>query len=124
MKTNRTMQRKIVVIGVLLMTLPLLAEAAGAPRTFHELAANLVDLLSAGVATLLLLGVVIYLWGIASHMAKLGEGDAGAFRSFVLWGIIILFVMVSIWGILNLLRATLFQDQVVVLETTSTLSYA
>ena len=105
------MQTRIFVLAVLISIAPLFAEAAGAPRTFRELASDIVEILSAGVATLLGLGIVIYVWGIASNMIKLGEGDPTAYRSYILWGIIILFVMVSVWGILNLIRQTIFQNE-------------
>jgi hypothetical protein len=41
-------------------------------------------------------------------MMKAGERGSGALRQFLVWGVIILFVMVSIWGILNVLQQTLF----------------
>ena len=42
-------------------------------------------------------------------MMKLSEGDAGAYRAYIFWGIIIIFVMVSIMGIVRLIGGTLFQ---------------
>lgn len=93
----------------IILLLPLVAEAAGAPRTLRELARQVVNVLSAGVFTLVALAIVIYVWGIASNMMKLGEGDPAAYRAYIFWGIVILFVMVSIWGILRLIQETIFQ---------------
>jgi hypothetical protein len=105
------MRSRIIIFSILISVLPFIAEALGTPRTFRELASQVVDFLSASTATLILLGVVYYVWGIASHFSQFGEGNWNAFRSHVIWGILILFFMVSIWGILNVLRSTLFQEQ-------------
>ena len=64
----------------------------------------------AAIATLVALGIVIYIWGIASNMMKLSEGDPGAYRGYIFWGIIIVFVMVSIVGIVRLIGTTFFQS--------------
>lgn len=88
--------------------IPLIADAASAPRTFRELANQTVTVLSSATVTLVLLGLVIYIWGIASNMIKLGQGEGAAYKAYILWGVIILFVMVSIWGILGILRDTVF----------------
>jgi uncharacterized membrane protein len=107
----RMRSRLIIFFGIVCM-LPLIGEAATAPRTFRELASLIVDLLGAGVATLLALAIVIYLYGVATNMTRLsGEQDHSAWKTFVLWGIFILFVMVSIWGILNMLRNTFFENE-------------
>jgi hypothetical protein len=102
------MKFRIILFSVLLSA-PLVADAASAPRTLRELAAQIVDVLTYTTATLVLLGLVIYMWGIASNIFKLSEGEVGdAYKTYVFWGIIGLFVMVSIWGILRLLQASLF----------------
>ena len=103
------MKKRTILLGVLILTLPLLAEAAGAPRTFKELAGNIFALLSYGITMLVTAGIVLYLWGIASNMTKLSQGEvARAYRAYVLWGIIIIFVMVSIFGIVRLVADTFF----------------
>ena len=52
--------------------------------------------------------LVAFLYGAAYNMLKAGERGGTALRQFLVWGVVILFVMVSIWGILNLLQQTLF----------------
>jgi len=104
------MRTRIILLSVLLVTLPILAEAAGAPRTFKELADQVFTLLAAGVATIVALGIVIYIWGIASNIMKAEEGFSNAqYRNTIFWGIIIVFVMVSAMGIVRLIGTTLFQ---------------
>lgn len=103
------MKTRVILFTVLFTMLPLMADAASAPRTFRELAATIVTMLTYATATLVLLGVVIYMWGIASNMYSLSEGETAAYRNYIFWGVAILFVMVSIWGILRLIQASVFQ---------------
>lgn len=77
-------------------------------RTFSDLAAFVVNILNSGTALLVLAGVVIYFGGVTTNLFKLKKGDPTALREYLLWGIAILFVMVSIWGIVALVRDTLF----------------
>lgn len=90
-----------------LLFTPALAFAA-APTTFQGLAALAVNILDNATAVLVVAGIAVYFYGISTNILKFGEGDAEKFRNYFLWGIIVLFVMVSIWGILNLLQNTLF----------------
>ncbi|HZS42757.1 MAG TPA: hypothetical protein VFA52_00880 [Candidatus Paceibacterota bacterium] len=49
------------------------------------------------------LGVVVFFYGIIRYaLAGSGE-DKSAARSIMIWGIIALFVMVSVWGLVNFL---------------------
>jgi hypothetical protein len=79
-----------------------------APRTFQDLAALVVQLLDSTTAVLVVAGIAVYFWGISTNILKFGEGEMEKLRNYFFWGIIVLFVMVSIWGILHLLQDTLF----------------
>lgn len=81
---------------------------AAAPRTFEELASYLVFIMNNVVAVLIVLGLVIYFWGVTANLKKASQGDAEARKNIVFWGVVALFVMVSVWGILRLLQNTLF----------------
>ena len=95
----------------LVMLLPSVAMAA-APRTFQELAYVVVLILNNATALLITAGIVVYFFGISTNILNFGsKGGADKVRTYFMWGIIALFVMVSIWGILRLVQATLFGDQ-------------
>lgn len=81
---------------------------AAAPTTFDELAKMVVQLLDNATATLVVAGIVVYFFGISSNMIKVGKGETSEMRSYLVWGIGVIFVMVSIWGILQILQNTLF----------------
>lgn len=94
-------------LALVIAILPSLAWAA-TPRTFSEVA-NLV-LTIIGQATLMLMaaGIAIYFWNIAYNMLRLSKGESAEWKSNFVWGIIVIFVMVSIWGIIQILQNTIF----------------
>lgn len=87
-------------------TLPFVAFAA--PRTFAELAAYLGGIMNSAIGVLITAALVFYFWGAAQHLLKMesGEGASPEFRKFLLMGVVVIFVMVSVWGILEILRNT------------------
>lgn len=90
----------------LLLLFPGLALAA--PRTFAELADLIVNLINGGIGVALILGIVIYFYGLVTSIPHTSEGASERLRAHFFWGILALFVMFSVWGILALLRNTLF----------------
>lgn len=51
--------------------------------------------------------IVIFVYGVVKYMANGADEEARKKgRDFIVWSIIALFVMVSIWGFVNLLSAT------------------
>lgn len=94
----------VVLTGILLAP----AVALAAPRNFGELVDLGIIYINAGIGVALILGIVVYFWGVTAHVKDAMEGKTSDFRTQILWGIIALFVMFSVWGILTLLRNTLF----------------
>ena len=92
----------------IILWLPLVAEAAGAPRNLTDLANQITGLFSSATAALVLLGLIAYFWGITENILKFGEEGWVKIKAYFLWGVIVVFVMVSIWGILHVLYATVF----------------
>ncbi len=56
------------------------------------------------------LGVLIFLWGVLQYVLRSDDAGKAQGRTFMLWGIIALFVMVSVWGLVNILRSSLQLD--------------
>ena len=54
-------------------------------------------------------GFVVYFWGIWENILEFEE-DNEKRKAYFWWGLVVLFVMVSIWGIINLLKNTIFGD--------------
>lgn len=91
-----------------LATLALPAVALAAPRTFSELAETVVQFINAGIGTAIILGLVIYFYGVATGLTSLRTGGTEELSRRIVWGLIALFVMVSVWGIVGLVRNSLF----------------
>lgn len=65
------------------------------------------SLLMAGAVVIFFMGIVQYIWGLRS-------GDAGKAKvgsNFMLWGLVGLFVMFSVYGIVKLGQSIFFKDQ-------------
>ena len=77
------------------------------PTTFAELASNLIDLINMGVAAVIGLGFVLYFWGLSTNILQFKD-DPEKRKAYFFWGILILVVILSIWGIVNLIENTLF----------------
>ena len=103
MSWNRNSVVNFVLLWAIIF-LPIVVFAA--PRTFAELAYYLIDLMNYGASLLVILAVVIYFAGAAHQIWKSKNGEAADVRNYLLIGVGIIFVMVSIWGILRILEAT------------------
>jgi hypothetical protein len=99
--------RKILTFTFSALTLAPLP-ALAAPRTFTEAIDLAVDIIDTGTGLLILAGIVVYFWGISTNILKMKDEGGAVFKNYVIWGIIALFVMVSIWGIIQLLQNTIF----------------
>lgn len=94
-----------------LFSLPTLSFAQGAPseppKDFGEFAGIVMDLISLAIPIVIGLSLIAFLWGLtvfilnADNEEKITEG-----KTFMVWGVIGLFVMVSVWGIINLLTGS------------------
>ncbi len=62
-------------------------------------------ILSAVVPLIFSLAVIYFIWSTSQYILK--EGDAkNEAKGHMIWGIVILFVMISIWGLVAILENT------------------
>lgn len=66
---------------------------------------HLIGLINLVIPVLFALAMVFFFWTIVRYVMQAGEGG-GEVRGQILWGLIALVVIFSIWGILNVLCAT------------------
>lgn len=98
-------------LAVAILGLPIVALAAAS--TFEGLALEIVKLLNTATFVLIMFGLAMYFWGMVKSIPHFGDEKGGERRTaFFWWGIIVLFVMVSIWGIVQLLQNTLLEDHI------------
>lgn len=94
-------------LSAVTLVIPVIA-LAQVETTLKGLAYQIVKILNVATATLVAAAFVAFMFGAAYNLIKAGERGSAALREFLVWGVITLFVMVSIWGILALLQNTLF----------------
>ena len=77
--------------------------------TFSYLFERISSILSLSIGTLIGVAVVVFMWGVIQYVLAQGdEKKLQAGRSYMMYGIIGLTVMVAVWGFVNLLIFTIF----------------
>jgi hypothetical protein len=69
-----------------------------------SLVINIRNLINNILPVLLALAVLYFFWGLITYIRAAGDpkkADEG--KSIMIWGIVALFVMVSVWGLVNIL---------------------
>jgi hypothetical protein len=96
------MKKYIISVGAAL--LPLIASAQIAVNNLQGIQATLAQILGYVFPILLTLAVVVVVWGIFKFIVNAGDEEARKTgRSFILWGIVGIFLMLSVWGLINIL---------------------
>lgn len=97
--------RKLSVITSLASAAMLLPFAASAQTLLNTLAL-VSTFLNSLVYLFITLAIVVFFWGLIAYLFKDGsEGKAEGLK-IMLMGVVTIFVMVSIWGIIRLLQST------------------
>ena len=100
----RVHARFIGVLGVAAGLLPAIASAQSLLNTL----ALVNTFLNAAIGLFITIAIVVFFWGLITYLTKLGEeGERKKALQLMFWGVIAIFVMVSIWGIIRLLQNTL-----------------
>ena len=101
--------KQLSIFAMTLLYSPSLALAA--PRNFKEMVDRMfLPIIDQATKILIGVAVVIFFWNVAGSLW--GEQTAEKtkkLRDTIFWGVLILFVMVSIWGILYILMVTLMR---------------
>ena len=96
--------RKIIIssgFGAILLALPALASAA----TLLDTLALANTFLNALIGLFITLAIVVFFWGLIKYLVNAGKEKAAGLQ-IMFYGVIAIFVMVSIWGIIRLLQST------------------
>ncbi len=96
------------ILYLLAIAIPVLAET---PKNFKAL----IDMIISGILRPLVpflvgLAVVVFIYGVITLMLSEGGEKKEEGKQFMLWGIIGIFVMVSVWGLVAILSGTFQLD--------------
>jgi len=106
------MYSKLAKVGVVtLMALPLVSSAAlGTISTIDGAFTFVFTLLNSYIMPLIIaLAGLYFVWGLLQYVAGGDKGKDEA-KGVILWGIIILVVMLSFWGLVNIVKNSIFDD--------------
>lgn len=76
------------------------------PQNFGDLIDLFLSLIAMLIPTVFALALLFFIWGLAQFIWAAGQGNEDkikAGKQLMFWGVIALFVMVSIWGIVEVL---------------------
>ena len=89
------------VLAAATVALPALASAA----TLLDTLALVNTFLNALIGLFITLAIVVFFWGLIVYLVNVGEEKHQGLQ-IMFYGVIAIFVMVSIWGIIRLLQST------------------
>ena len=82
--------------------------AASTNLTIATLVQNILNFINTLLPTMVGIALVLFLFGIVRYIANAGDGKVyRQGRQQILWGIVAMFVLVSVWGIIKLMQAAL-----------------
>ncbi len=74
------------------------------PTNFGQFINIFLDLIQTVIPVVAGLALLIFFWGLFKFIFRVGSGDekaVGEGKNLMIWGLIALFIMVSVWGILR-----------------------
>ena len=93
--------KKYIALGSLMVLMPLLTFAID----FNGILNKVQSALSIVLPILISLAVIFFIYSLLLYILKEGEEKAKA-KTQMIWGIVILFVMISVWGLVDILTQT------------------
>lgn len=102
------MKKITYILSVFILSLIAIPVLAATPQNFKQLIDNVFigNLIRPLVPLLIGLAVVVFIYGIILLMFSEGGEKKEEGKQYMLWGIIGIFVMVSVWGLVNILIGT------------------
>lgn len=104
---KRTFSHIAATLAVGLLFLPFVTFAA--PSSFKGLVVVFLDVINDLIRLVLVLALLFFIFNIFKLLfAGPNEDKRTEAKAFMIYGIIALFVMVSVWGLVNILTSTIF----------------
>ncbi len=102
---------KKIAIGTLVGLLPIVAFAQQTVESLDDVGAFVTYLINLAFPILIAIAVFIVVWGIFKFVLNAGDEEARKTgRSLILWGVVGIFLMLSVWGLVNIVRNTVALD--------------
>jgi hypothetical protein len=103
------MLKKLIRITPIVFLLPVVAWAQ--ITNFQALVATIADVIEALIPVLIGLAILAFFWGLVRFVFAAGDEEARERgKKIMIWGIIAIFIMIALWGIINFLLDTFGLD--------------
>ena len=87
---------------------PLIVSAQSGP-SLRTAVGRFVGIVNSIIPVLVALALLVFFWGLVRALAKGGSPEGiNKGKQIMLWGILSLFIMISLWGIITFFQSTLF----------------
>lgn len=93
-------------IATLAVLAPSVAFAQQAVVDVNSLSQKITGIGNTVIGILIALAVIFIIYNVVQFIIKAGSDDRKTYQSAILWGIVGLFVILSIWGLVNILSGT------------------
>jgi hypothetical protein len=105
---KRTVSKITAFAFVALLSFPVhAASGAATPGTIQALIAQIGAIIASLIPIAFGAGLLAFFWGLAKYIFSAGSEDSkGEGKQIMIWGVIALFVMSSVFGLVELLRKT------------------
>ena len=100
-----------IILAVLALT-PAIASAQA--NDFKGLVQILINLITSLIPLVVALTLLVFIWGIFQLVRSNSEDSRKEAIAIITYGIISLFVMVSVWGLVSILTSTFFGGSLIV----------
>lgn len=82
---------------------PLFASA----QTVHTVLNTLQAILNQFIPILMVIATIVFLWGVIGYITSAGDEEKkGRSKTYIIWGLVGLFAMVAVWGIVRVIVVT------------------
>lgn len=99
-------------VALFFVTVPLFASAQA--YDFRSLVAMFIDMIKTLVPLVVGLTLLYFIWGIFQLVASNSEDSRKEAIGVITYGIVSLFVMISVWGLVSILTSTFFGGGLVI----------
>src|SRR3989344_3283344 len=103
-----------------LYAIPMLALAGNAADVsyFENLAGDFGNIIDILLPIVIALGLLFFFWGLATFILAAGDEEKREKgKKIMIWGIVALFAMVTVWGLVNFLNNILGIQQSQIIDT-------
>ena len=101
---------KKLLFSISLLLLPVVAFAQD--DTIEGFVGTIIELINNVLVPLVFaIAFIVFIWGIFQYFIASGEEGKSAGRSLMIWGLVAFFVMIAVWGLVNLLVNTFDLDR-------------